>query len=291
MSEAARGRSRRIGSGSTGGVSRRVPAGRIGVPAAAAACALLLAAGPAAAQSGPGPSGDESVGFPASSGAEPGWRGSFDLGLTVTTGNSETSNFSLGARTVNRGERHRWLFAGSYLRASTDGQETANKGELSVQFDYFPGQRFFFFARAAGSFNEPAGLDVRLAPGVGAGYQLAGAPGAELAVEGGATWIRDAFVDGSSTQSVFLALGQTFRWEPTGTTTLEQGLTYNPRSTQLDDFLLTGEASVITRITGGLGLKVTLRDEFDSTPFVDPATGTARRKNDLTLVTGITYEF
>lgn len=290
MSGAAGGHRRREARGDgSPGPAARAGAGTL-LPALVGVVALALTAADAAGQAGP--AGDEeAAGYQAASGAELGWGGSFDLGITVTQGNSETSNFSLSGRTVNRGERHRWLFAGSYLRASTDGQETANKGELAVQYDYFPGERFFFFGRAAGSFNEPAGLDLRLAPGLGAGYLLAGPPGAELALEGGATWIRDEFVDGSSTRSVFLALGQTLHWKVSETTTVDQSLTYNPRSTRLDDYLLTGEASVSTRIAGGLGLKLTLRNEFDSTPFVDPGTGVAREKNDLTLVTGVTYEF
>lgn len=222
---------------------------------------------------------------------ELGWRGSADLGFTYTEGNSETSNLSVAGRLVHKAPVQRWTFSLSFLRASADGEETANRGETSAKYDYFPAPRFFFFGRGAASFNEPAGLDLRLAPAVGAGYQLVTTGRTSLSGEAGVSWIRDAFADGTSDEAVHAVVSESFTLAVSETTDLEQSLSYQPKAADFGDFLLAGEASLTTMISDAVGLKVTVRDEFDSEPFVDPGTGVQREENDFTFVTGVTYSF
>lgn len=222
---------------------------------------------------------------------EPGWTGSADLGFTLTQGNSETTNLSLGANLVHETERRKWTFQGSYLRASTDGDETANKGEALGQFDYSPSDRFFFFGRTSVGFNRPAGIDRRLAPGLGLGYRVLDRERAELSVEGGARWIQDRFVDGTTDEAVYASLEESFSLVVNNTTNLAQSLAYTPKAEDFGEFLLEAEVKLTTSITEALGLRVSVRDDYDSAPFVDPATGEEREKNDLTFVTGVTYSF
>lgn len=222
---------------------------------------------------------------------EPGWRGNADLGFTLTQGNSETTNLSLGAKVIHQAPSRRWTFDGSYLRATTDGDETANKADASAQFDYFPQDRFFLFARAAAGFNRPAGIDRRLAPGLGVGYTVVAGERADLDVEAGARWIQDRFVDGSTDEAVYASLEETFSLVLNSTTDLAQSLAYAPKAEDFGEFLLEAEVKLTTEITDGLGLRVSVRDDYDSDPFVDPETGEQREKNDLTFVTGVTFSF
>ena len=222
---------------------------------------------------------------------EEGWRGSADLGFTLTEGNSETTTLSLAGLVVWRYDRSRWTANTSFLRATDQGEETANRGDAAVQYDWFPSERFFLFGRGAASFNEPAGLDLRLAPAAGAGYQLIESERHELTIRGGGSWIRDEFADGSSDQAVHVLLAQAYHWAISGTADLEQSLVYEPKAEEIGDYLLTAQLSVSAMITEALGLKVSVKDEFDSEPF-DPAAGEDPiEENDLTLVTGVTFRF
>lgn len=222
---------------------------------------------------------------------ELGWSGNADFGLTLTRGNSETTNLSLGTSVQRRLTAQKWSLNGALVRATTDGEETANRGDLRLQYDYFPNERFFLFARAAGGFNRPAGIDLRLSPGGGVGYELLASQRATLNVEIGGTWIRDEFLDGSVQDDLFLSLSQALTWSVSETTDVEESFLFEPNSAELEDYHLTAAIAVSTMITGALGLKVTVRDEFDSEPFVEPGTGVQREKNDLTLVTGVTLKF
>lgn len=260
--------------------------GSAAVLALGAVVALALAAGPAAAQEEPDAA---SPGFERED-APMGWRGNADFGYTLTRGNSETTNLSLGARAAWRSERSRWTGDANYLRATDDQETTASRGEAAAQYDYFPTERMYFFGRGAASFNEPAGLDLRLAPSAGVGYQLLEEEQVELNVETGAGWIRDEFADGTSDAAANAVLSQAFRYALSETAELQQSLSYRPKLDAFGDYLLSGEVSLSASVIGGLGLQVTFRDEYDSRPF-DPATGEEREQNDITLVTGLTYKF
>lgn len=273
--------------GSRPGPGRRV---RPLLGAAVAALGLVTAtAGPAAAQADEEGSPLNGSGFVAAE-EDTGWRGSADLGFTLTRGNSQTTTVSVAGLGVWRGEHSRWTLDASLLRATDGGEETANKGDGAVRYDRFPSERFFVFGRAAASYNRPAGLDLRIAPSAGAGYQLVQSDRHELTVRGGGSWIRDEFTDGTSDQALHALLAQAYHWELSETADFEQSLTYEPKAEALRDYLLTARASLAATITGGLGLKLSVTDEFDSEPF-DPGTGETIEENDLTLVTGLTYQF
>lgn len=255
----------------------------LGAAALAAAVALAAPAG-ATAQDGPGSAQEEGE-------TELGWRGNADFGFTLTEGNSETTSLSLGVRTAWRGEGNRWTLDGDLVRTTTDGEEVANRGDASAQYDWFASERAYLFARGAASYNEPAGIDLRLSPAVGAGWQALERERTELSLEAGASWIRDEFSDGSSSEDVFLVASESFRLDLAEDTDLSQTLTWEPNTDDFGDYLLEGEVALSTMVTQALGLKVSLRDQYESEPFVDPETGEQREENDLTFVTAVTFRF
>lgn len=257
------------------------------LPSALVAAALLLAPRPAAAQDLP----DGGFSPADASEEELRWGGSADFGLTITSGNSETTSISLGANATREFVRQRLSFSATYLRTTDEGEEVAHRGELGTTYRYFPNRRFYLTARTAGSFNEPAGLDLRLSPGLGAGYVLAEGENYQLSAEGGANWIRDAFVDGTTTTSFYYALAQSFSVQVSETTSLEQELRYNPKASDLSDYLLHAQASLTTQITDALGLRLTLIEDYDATPFQGAPGEEAAEKNDLTFITGVSFQW
>lgn len=222
---------------------------------------------------------------------ELGWGGTADFGLTVTSGNSETTTLSLGARVTRDFARQRLSFSGSYLRTTEEGEEVAHRGELTSLYRYFPNARFYLTARSSGSFNEPAGLDLRLSPGAGVGYLVAQGESFQLSAEAGANWIRDAFVDGTRTTAFYYAMAESFSLQLSETTTFEQELRYNPRAGDLSDYLIHGEATLTTQITDALGLRLTLIDDFDATPFQGGPDQPPASKNDLTFIAGVSVQW
>lgn len=249
--------------------------------------AALLSPDPAAAQDLP------DGGFSSQDAAEKelGWGGSADFGLTITSGNSETTSISVGANATREFVRQRLSFSATYLRTTDEGEEVAHRGEAGTSYRYFPSGQFYFTARGSGSFNEPAGLDLRLSPGVGAGYVVAQGENYQLSAESGANWIRDAFVDGTTTTAFYYALAQSFSLQVSETTSLEQELRYNPKADDFSDYLLHGQATLTTQITDAIGLRVTVIDDYDATPFQGAPGEEPAEKNDLTFITGVSFQW
>lgn len=220
-----------------------------------------------------------------------GLRGNADFGLTITQGNSETTNLAISGHSVYRVERQRVTLDANFIRASAEGVRTANKAEGRARYDFFPNDRFFVFARTGIGFDEPAGIDLRVSPGAGVGYTVVQGEPATLDTQLEGRWIRDSFEDGTSDQDLFVTASESFAWQITETANLTQLFEYSPNSADLSDFLLNGEVALSVLITSGLGLKVSVRDEYNSEPFVDAGSGVAREKNDLAFVTGLTVQF
>ncbi|HSM09068.1 MAG TPA: DUF481 domain-containing protein [Gemmatimonadota bacterium] len=129
------------------------------------------------------------------------------------------------------------------------------------------------------SYNRPAGIERRLAPGLSLGYDV---------VRG---WVGERFTDDTRESSLYFNLEQQFRLRVNETTDLEQRLAYSPRPDDLGDYLIHASLALTTRVWNFLGVKTQISDDFDSTPFVDPETGEARSRNDLTLITGLNVSF
>lgn len=221
---------------------------------------------------------------------ERGWRGSAELGVTFTEGNSETTNLSLGSEAIHRRERTRWTFSAGLLRATADGEETANRGHLSAQHDFFPVSRWFVFARARAEYNRPAAVLRRLTLGLGTGYVFVETERVRLSGELGSDLISERFPGDSTSEAFFGSFGERFELTVSETSRILQSLTVQPKFEDPGNFLGRGEATLTARVIGALGLRVGMVGEYDSSPFVDEE-GIRREKLDLTFRTGLAYEF
>ena len=86
------------------------------------------------------------------------WTGSLDVGLTLTSGNSNTSSVSVGLDAKYELANHR-LTLKSTLVHQTDDPKTdtadvsVNKGRTTLQYDLKPGKKLFYLARIAFSYD------------------------------------------------------------------------------------------------------------------------------------------
>lgn len=213
------------------------------------------------------------------------------FGFTLTQGNSETTSLNFGSTVEYLLPGHEWKVSGLFLRSSDDGDETANRASGSARYDYKPSDRFFVYARFGASYNRQAALNRRLAPGLGAGYDIVKTTAFSLSLGGGLNWIQDTFADASRTESVFFTLGQELELKVNSTTELKQSLSYSPRPDDPQDYLIRGEATLTATLWRWVGIRFAVLDDFDSTPFVEPETGEERNRNDLTVLTGLNLRF
>lgn len=251
---------------------------------------LLVAAAHALAP--PASAGQENAkGAEASEPIEEPLTGDATFGLTVTEGNSETLSLNFAGRIAYEIRQHAWSLSGQVLRTRDGDELRANRGSLATRYGYEPSDRFFLGSQFRASYNRPAGIERRLAPGLGLGYDVLRGEFTRLSVDAGMNWVGERFTDDTRESSLYFNLEQQFRLRVNETTDLEQRLEYSPRPDDLGDYLVHASLALTTRVWKFLGIKTQISDDFDSTPFVDPETGEARSRNDFTFITGLNVSF
>lgn len=106
-------------------------------------------------------------------------------------------------------------------------------------------------AAPAASYNRPAGIERRFAPGIGLGYDVFRGEVSRLSFDAGFNRVGERFADDTRASSVYFNLAQEFKLRVNDTTDPEQRLAYSPR----------------------------------------PETGEARSRNDFTFITGLNVAF
>ncbi|MFW6083659.1 MAG: DUF481 domain-containing protein [Gemmatimonadota bacterium] len=217
--------------------------------------------------------------------------GDASFGLTVTEGNSETLSMNVGGKLAYRADYHTWSLSTGVLRTHDGDELKANRGNVTFRYDFEPSEQVYVTSKVAASYNRPAGIERRLAPGLGLGYDVLRGDDSRLSVDAGFNWVGERFADDTRESSLYFNVAQEFRLRVNETTDLEQRLAYSPRSEDLGDYLVHTSVTLTTSIWKTLGLKTQISDDYDSTPFVDPETGEARGRNDFTFITGLNVTF
>lgn len=217
------------------------------------------------------------------------WSVKADLGLSLIRGNSETSTVSASTRARHRSGKHTWTFDGDFRRSTADSAVTVNRGKARLSYRYQWGKRSYYSVRVEGSYNRPAGLELRVSPSTSVGYRVVNGERLEVAMAGGGRLIRDRFVDGSRDQGVYLSASEELTYTVAEGTRLHQALDVTPRTGDPNDLLYTGEVRLLTEVTEEVGLEVSVKDEFESQPFVDPKTGEPKSEHEVSFFTELSF--
>lgn len=152
------------------------------------------------------------------------WSGSAELGASVSTGNSRTSN--VNGKLQLKYESGPWShrFKLSSLQASEDGNSTANRtvGELSTHYDLNPSNYAFDTLRA--SHDAFSGYSYQATIAAGLGHKLWVSDRGGLSVEAGPGYRRSKLKDGPAENNLIgLAKGD-FSYKISETAKFEQTL-------------------------------------------------------------------
>lgn len=219
-----------------------------------------------------------------------GWYGDADLGFSLTAGNSETTNLGLSFGIYDELATALWTISATYILATTQGEETANKLDSQLRYDYTGLGRFFLYGLLYGGFNRQAGLDALVAPSVGVGYTLFETTATKFSLNTGGAIRSESFQNDSTSTKFSLVGGQDFTLAIDEDTNLTQSFAYVPNTAQFSDYLLSAGLNLTTMFSELLGWTLSLVYDYRNQPFVDAA-GEARKKGDLFFLTGLALKF
>jgi len=213
------------------------------------------------------------------------WKGSFGLGYTLNRGNSDQTSLVSTLEFERAGISSRFKSNNSVTSTSGSGKET-NKGAFKNKFELNQSQRFFYFAALDLDYNRQAGVDLRLAPGVGVGISAVARRKCRLAFNLGVNPITE-YLRGrpDETKGYYLA-SEDLSLVLNSRTRLDQSITWKPRFDRTEDYLLNLSVAMTNKLAADFDLKLNLETRYDSRP---PERDPPVKRQDWMFYTSIAY--
>ncbi|MEZ5427626.1 MAG: DUF481 domain-containing protein [Pyrinomonadaceae bacterium] len=217
------------------------------------------------------------------------WRGTVDVGFSLTAGNSKTRALTAGFRGNRETRRDKISLYANAIQASNStggvSETTAQAFYGGIRYDYNLNEKTFVFASGDFEYDKPQQLDLRAVLGGGFGYKAIRSDRTKLDVFGGATYNRENFSTGLKRNSAEALIGDELSFKLTDSVKLEQRLSVYPGITNAGTYRALFDASIVTNLNDWLGWQVTVGDRFNS----DPPVGS--QKNDFLFSTGLRATF
>jgi putative salt-induced outer membrane protein len=213
------------------------------------------------------------------------WESSISAGLTLTRGNSETLLATGGVQT-HRKTPYNEIGLGADGAYGTSGSEKNVDTIHTVgQYNHLFSERFYAYARVEALHDGVADLQYRVNIGPGIGYYFLKETNTTCAGELGSTFV-DQRLGGVDDNYATLRFAERFehKFQNFGAR-LWQNVEILPQVDKFNNFLINAEMGIESSITKTISLKTFIVDNFNN----EPASG--REKNDIKLVSGISYKF
>jgi putative salt-induced outer membrane protein len=220
------------------------------------------------------------------------WQNTATVGVTLARGNSDTTLFS-AALDSEKKWAHSDLHLGaddiygeSRLAGASTTTETADAEHAFGQYNQNFTDRFYVYGRLEGMHDGIADIQYRMTLVPGAGYYFIKNKTADLSLEGGPGYIAEKL--GDTTHSyVTLRIAEKFHYQISEHAKAWESIEYLPQVDNFNNYIVNFETGVEAALNKSN--KLALRTVFDDSYDNVPAKG--RLKNDLKLITGITYHF
>lgn len=248
----------------------------------------VAAASPAFAQTPPAAPPPAPVTPPAPPAAPPSpWKTTFGAGLTLTSGNSNTSTFnaSYGIQ-YDAKKRNVFKSDGLYIRGTSEGESSANRIGFTARDQYQINGHAYVFGQTQYLHDEFKDIDYLIAPTSGLGYNVIDVPQkTSLAIDlgVGGVWEKDTGLDVRSSGAV--TFGERFSHAITTASTLTQGLTGLWPTNDFGDYLLTLNAGFSASVSSRTQLKLEWLDTYKNIPAVEGI-----KKNDVSVLIALVFK-
>ena len=215
------------------------------------------------------------------------WESTAALGLTVTSGNSDTVLFNASVLSIRKKEKNELRLGVEGTYGENEGKKNNEqlKGFSQYNRTFGDEDRWYFYGRVEGLHDGIADIDARFTISPGIGYYFIKNERATLSGEVGPGAVFEK--QGSDDWNTYFTMraAERFEYKINDRAKLWQSLEFLPEVTEVKNYILNAEIGVETSITEQWGLRVVLQDSYDNQP------SPGREENDLKLIAGMSYKF
>jgi len=216
--------------------------------------------------------------------SKPEWESTLAFGMTVTKGNSDTILMDSAFKThrLNLTNEVTAMIEGTYGKNdSVKNNETLHG---LVQYNHLFTERLFGYLLTDGYHDAIANISYRLTVSPGLGYYFIKQKSRTLAVEAGPSFVYEK-LDGEYKSYSAARGAERFDQKIDDHTHIWQSAEILPQVDDLRNFIVNAELGVETALSKRLSLRVVLQDNYVNEP------APSRKKNDVKLISGLTYKF
>ncbi|VAW85803.1 hypothetical protein MNBD_GAMMA16-2122 [hydrothermal vent metagenome] len=183
------------------------------------------------------------------------WSGEAELGLVVTTGNTETQSVNAKTKVINERASWRHTFVATALSTADEIRTTSEKYFLSGQSDYKFSEFDYFFGIVSYEDDRFSGYEYQVSEVLGYGRRVIHEPSLTLDLEGGPGARQSKIIDGDSDNELIVRLGANLEWKISDSASFSEKL-----STEIgEDTTITKSITALkAQIVGSLAMKVSL---------------------------------
>jgi hypothetical protein len=233
------------------------------------------------------------------------WSGLFDLGLSLTEGNSSTSALTIAGKAARVVPKNKFTlyYTQVYAKDSKENPAitTADAIHGGARFEFNLNPKIYAFAFTDFDKDSLQHLDLRNVLGGGLGYHVIHSAKTQFDVFGGGSFDQEYFgsylianpapppaeitVASQSRHSAEVVVGETLSTKLGPRTTVSEQLSFFPNLSSTGDYRVTFDANASTKLKTWLSWQVTFSDRYITDPPL------SLKGNDLLLSTGLRLTF
>ncbi|MFA7174726.1 MAG: DUF481 domain-containing protein [Kiritimatiellia bacterium] len=222
----------------------------------------------------------------------PKWSGSVIMGATFNRGNTHNDSASIDANAQLRRKDDRILLGAGYRfdkqRDKSTGKDNTTEDSwfLKGKYDYFVSEKTYLYGNALYEKDHISHLDMRLTPGVGAGYQWIERANLNFNTEGGLSYVHAKYTDPDETREhMSVRLAYHLDKKLNEYVKAFHNVECLPSLESTDYYLINADAGIQTKIVGRWVVEAKAALEHDAKPAED------RDKTDYRYVLGLGLTF
>jgi putative salt-induced outer membrane protein YdiY len=215
------------------------------------------------------------------------WTGSLGAGVSVTSGNTDTSSYNLAFSAV-RDPKKKYVFRteGLYLRSDQDGIDTADKTTFLARGERSLSERLFAFAEAGYLRDRFKDIDYLVSPLVGIGWKALLPEPVSLVFDAGVGGAFEKNPGGDSTSDAAFKLGESLDWALSKRATLTQSVMGLWKMDDTEDAFYHAEIAIAASLTARSEIRVAYLIDYDNLP-----TSPELDKTDTALLATVVMKF
>jgi putative salt-induced outer membrane protein YdiY len=218
------------------------------------------------------------------------WTGNVLVGGLLARGNTDSDSLNASGDLSHKTESDEISFHGQYLfsrqRVPGDGKhETVDDllGRAKYQYTFAP--KWYAYAGVEAEHDVIAGLDLRLAPSVGAGFQWADKPAFSFSTEAGAGYLYRQYAHDGEMGSPDARLAYHLKAKFNDKVSVFHNLEYLPGLDEINNYFLNTDVGIRTDLAAKMYAEFKIEYRYDSKPA--PAHG----PNDIRYILGVGVSF